>query len=129
MARDAMNQMKFDKSLEKDIEKASTYDDLMGLLHNAIERSPELGITRDVVTGQFVKREPADQDSATKAAAAKAAADAAPREFKKTEKINGRDFSFVASSAEALELQISSARAVADALTADQAVTPRSARA
>src|SRR6266481_4899954 len=99
MARDAMNQMKFDKSLEKDIEKASTYDDLMGLLHNAIERSPELGITRDVVTGQFVKREPADQDAATKAAAANAAADAAPRTFeKKGVVIAGKSFDFSAPS-------------------------------
>jgi hypothetical protein len=124
MAQDAMNQMKFDKSLEKDIEKAGTYDDLMGLLHNAIERSPELGITRDPVTGKFVAR-----DKEAPPAAARAAADAAPRVFeKKGVVIGGQKFDFSASSELELARQIAAANEVAAALASDESVTPRSAR-
>src|ERR1700722_1850572 len=129
MAQDALNQTKADKVLTSDINKATTFEEIQMLLHNAVERSPELGLTRDVETGQFVRRNPltpAEQDAA--AAGEKVAANA-PREFKKTETIGGQKFDFVASSAEALELQIESARAVAKALTADVAVTPRSVRA
>ena len=100
----------------------------MGLLHNAIERSPELGITRDVVTGKFIKREPADQDAATKAAAAKAAADAAPRVFEKKVVIGGQKFDFSAPSELELARQIAAANEVAAALAANESVTPRSAR-
>jgi len=124
MAQDAMNQMKSDKVLDADINKATTFAELQNLLHNAVERSPELGITRDPISGQFVARE-----KETPAAADKAAADAAPRTFKKTETIGGHAFNFIANSAEALQLQIDSAKAVAGALTADQTVTPRSAAA
>jgi hypothetical protein len=119
--------MKADKGLTDDINKVSNFQELQTILHNAVERSPEVGFTRDPVTGQFVRRDPltpAEQD-----AAAKAAADAAPREFKKTERIGNQDFEFTASSAEALELQISSAKTVAAALASDESVTPRSARA
>jgi hypothetical protein len=124
MAQDGFT-MKSDKVLDADINRATTFEEIQMLLHNAVERSPELGITRDPVTGQFVARDK-EPPAAT---ADKAAADAAPREFKQTVKINGRDFSFVADSAESLERQISSARSVAEAFAADEAVTPRSVRA
>ncbi len=133
MTEDAFR-LKADKALTADIEKVVTFDQLMALLHNAVERSPESGFSRDPLTGQFVPRNrepltPATQDAA-KDAADKAAAEAAaaPREFKQTVKIAGRDFDFVASSADALQLQIDSARAVAGQLVADRTVTPRSAR-
>jgi hypothetical protein len=129
MAQDAMNQMKSDKVLDADINRATTFEELQMLLHNAVERSP-LGITRDVVTGQFVKREPADQDAATKAAAAaKTAADEAPRTFeKKGVIIRGKSFDFSAPSELELARQIASANEVAAALASDAAVTARSAR-
>jgi hypothetical protein len=123
MAQDGFT-MKSDKVLDADINRATTFEELQMLLHNAVERSPELGITRDPISGQFVARE-----IETTAAADKAAADAAPRTFKKTETIGGHAFDFIANSAEALQLQIDSAKAVAGALTADQAVTSRSVRA
>ena len=105
MATDGFT-MKSNKALDADINKVATFQELQSLLHNAVERSPELGLTRDVETGQFVRRNPltpAEQDAA--AAGEKVAANA-PREFKKTETIGGQKFDFVASSAEALELQI-----------------------
>ena len=130
MAQDAMNQMKSDKVLDADINRATTFEELQLLLHNAVERSP-LGITRDVVTGQFVKREPADQDAATKAAAAaKTAADEAPRTFeKKGVIIRGKSFDFSAPSELELARQIASANEVAAALASDESVTPRAPRA
>jgi hypothetical protein len=119
MSQDAINQMKADKNLEADINKATTPDEIRALLHAAIERSPELGITRDENTGRFVARESVAPDAAAVAAAAKAAADAAPREFKQTVTIGGQAFDFVGSSAENLQSQIDSAKSVATALAAD----------
>jgi hypothetical protein len=121
--------MRADKGLTDDLNKATTFEEIQMLLHNAVERSPEVGFTRDPVTGQFVRRDPltpAEQDAANKAAADKAAV--APREFKKTETIAGRKFEFVGDSAESIERQLRSARSVAEAFAADEAATPRGAR-
>jgi hypothetical protein len=69
-------------------------------------------------SGRFAARTQATQTAEEKAAAASAAG---PRELKQTVNIGGTDFEFTANSAEALELQISSAKAVAAQLTADRA--------
>jgi hypothetical protein len=128
MSENALNRMTADAALTRDLNQPDlTFDEMKRLLHNAVERSPEVGFTRDPETGQFVRRDPLTP--AAQDAAAKDAADAAPREFKKTERIGNQDFEFTASSAEALELQISSAKTVAAALASDESVTPRSARA
>jgi hypothetical protein len=113
--------MKSDKALDADIANATTPDEIRELLHRAVERSTELGITRDPVTGQFVRTEraaPTAEEVAAKAAsdAAAAAKAAEPREFKQTVRIAGQDFDFTANSAEALQLQIDSAKAVAQQL-------------
>jgi hypothetical protein len=123
MAQDAMNQMKFDKSLEKTVETAATFAELQEILHTAIERSPELGITRDVETGRFIPREK-EPPAATKTA------DAAPRTFeKKGVVIAGKSFDFSAPSELELARQIASANEVAAALASDESVTPRAPRA
>jgi hypothetical protein len=115
MAQDA-HYMKADKALEADIMKCTTPEEIQQLLANAVERS---GIAdRDAVTGRFIPRTAAPDAAAV---AAKAAADAAaePKEFKQTVKIAGQDFDFTANSAEALQLQIDSARTVAVQLSQD----------
>jgi hypothetical protein len=118
--------MKSDKALDADLNKATTFDEIRDLLHNALERSPEVGFTRDPATGQFVRRDPlapAEQDASAKAAAA-------PRVFeKKGVVIAGKSFDFSAPSELELARQIASANEVAAALASDESVTPRSARA
>ena len=44
--------MKADKGLTDDLNKATSYEDIVALLHNSVERS-DLGVTRDPVSGQF----------------------------------------------------------------------------
>jgi len=128
MSENAIN-TQADKNLQADIERATTPDEIRELLHRAIERSPELGVTRNIVTGQFERAsQPAAPDAA--AAAAKAAADAAaaaPRSFKQVVKISGQDFEFVGDSAENLQSHIDSAKSVHQAL-ADNASPARIAR-
>jgi hypothetical protein len=81
--------------------------------------------------GRFVARGQATQTP--EEVAAKAAADAAraaaagPKEFKQTVQIAGQDFEFTATSAEALQLQIESARIVAEQLTTARAAETRAA--
>ncbi len=120
MAQDGMT-MKSDKTLDADITKATNFQEIQSLLHAAIERSPELGLTRDVETGRFVARE---KDAPA------AATTAAPRTFeKKGVVIKGKSFDFSAPSELELARQIASANEVAAALASDAAVTPRSSRA
>jgi hypothetical protein len=124
MAEDGIR-MKSDKALDSDINKTATFAELQEILHRAVERSPELGMTRDPISGQFVARE---KEAPT--AAAKIAADAAPRTFEmKGVVISGKSFDFSAPSELELARQIASANEVAAALVSDAAVTPRSARA
>jgi hypothetical protein len=80
VSENAINQMKADKALTTDLEKATSFDEMRQLIHNAIERSPALGITRNPETGQFVRREQAE---VVPAAAASAAPAETPHEFKK----------------------------------------------
>jgi len=119
--------MAADRNLQADIEKAQTPDEIRELLHRAIERSPELGITRDPVSGQFVRRDPltpAQQDAAAEAARVAAAK---PQILSQTVRIGGQDFTFMGNSAEALELQISSAKTVAQELQEDPEAPARDA--
>ena len=86
MSENALNRMTADAALTRDLNQPDlTFDEMKRLLHNAVERSPDLGLARDPETGQFVRRDPLTP--AAQDAAAKDAADAAPREFKKTERI------------------------------------------
>ncbi len=108
MAQDAMNQLQADKNLEADIMKCKTPEEIQQLLANAVERS-NLGLTRDLTTGRFVRTEQA-------IAAVVQAAAAAPREFKKTEVIAGTSLEFVASSEAELTRQILDANRIAATL-------------
>jgi hypothetical protein len=114
--------MKGDKNLEKDINRATTFEDIRALLENAASRS---GIAdRDPQTGQFVRRDPLTP-----------AAQTVPEEEKqinKTEVIGGKEITFAGTALE-VEQQIGNAYKVAEALRPEvetpAPVVPRSARA
>jgi hypothetical protein len=111
--------MKGDKKLERDLLKATTFEDLRSLLENAVERSP-LGVTRDLQTGQFVRRDPLTP----------AAQDETEQEeiITRTETINGKAIDFKGTE-DQLEALIANAYRVAEALKSELApVTPRSIR-
>jgi DNA gyrase inhibitor GyrI len=112
--------MQADKHLEKDINKATTYEDLVGLLHNSLERSNIA--TRDPETGQFVRRDPLSPAAQTVAPA--------EEEVKKTEVIGGKEFTFTGT-ADEVSKAVADAYRVAEAVTTQAAepVTPRSVRA
>jgi hypothetical protein len=111
-----------DKNLEKDLLAAQTPDEIRDLLHQSIARSPQLGIERDEQTGRVVSR----RDPLTPAAQT---VEEEAREFSKTVKIGGRDFTFTDSSEDGLTNQIASAQLVAEKLQDERSsVTPRSAR-
>ena len=105
-----------DKTLTRDIEKATTPDEIRELLHAAVQRS---GIAdRDPQTGQFIPRAPAAQ-----------VAEPEERVYSKTVTIAGRDFTFTDSSEAGLTNQIASAQVVAENLQESQETpTPRGQR-
>jgi hypothetical protein len=117
MAQDGF-QMKADAALARDIQKCESHEELLDLLHASLERS---GIaSRDPETGQFVRRDPLTP------AAQDAKADE-PEKISKTETINGRAIDFSGTEAE-IELQVASARRVAEALRPTGSFTPRLVR-
>jgi hypothetical protein len=99
--------MKADKGLTDDLNKATSYEDIVALLHNSVERS-DLGVTRDPVSGQFVRK-----DSLSPEAKAAAEAAAAPKEINKVVSINGVDLTFTGESVEAVDISIDHAKKVA----------------
>ncbi len=112
-----MEFMKSDKTLDKDINKAASFEDLRALLENAASRS---GIAdRDPVTGQFVRRDPVAQTVAPE-----------DEQITKVETIGGTEFTFTGTALE-VEQQIGNAYKIAEAvkLAEPQPVTPRSVRA
>src|SRR6267378_6787991 len=111
-----MEFMKSDKNLEKDINKAASFEDLRALLENAASRS---GIAdRDPVTGQFVRRDPVAQTVAPE-----------EEQVTKVETIGGTEFTFTGTALE-VEHQIGNAYKIAEAVRpVEPPVTPRSVRA
>ena len=111
--------LKNDKKLDADINRATTFEDLRALLENATSRS---GIAdRDLVTGQFVRRDPLTPAAQT----------VAPEDERitKTEVIGGKEFTFTGTALE-VEQQIGNAYRIAEAVRpVEQPVTPRSVRA
>lgn len=98
-------QMKADAALTRDIQKATTNQELVDLLHAAVERS---GIAaRDPESGQFIRRDPPTP-------AAQTVTDV-PKQVTKIEKIGGRDIPFTGTELE-VEQQISAAYKIAAAL-------------
>jgi hypothetical protein len=115
MAADFYSQ--FTPQEQKEFEQLTTpqqIQDYLRNLHGASEQE------RDPNSGRFVSRTQTahtPEEIAPKAAADKAAA--GPKEFKQTVNINGTPFEFAGTSAENLQLQIDSAKAVADQLQQD----------
>ncbi len=106
MSQDAMKQMQADKALVRDLEKATTPDEIRDLLHAAVERS---GVAaRDPESGRFIRRDPPTP-------AAQVQTDE-PKQITKVEKIGGRDFAFTGTE-ESVAEQIIAAYKVAEALT------------
>lgn len=106
--------LKGDKNLERDINKANSYEEIRGLLENAAARS---GIAeRDPQTGQFVRRNPLTPASQT-------VDPNQPEEktFTKVVNIGGQDFEFSASSELELEQNIRGANEVASAARTEAA--------
>src|SRR5579871_187385 len=107
MSQDAMKQMQADKALVRDLEKATTPEEIRDLLHAAVDRS---GIAaRDEVTGQFVRRDPLTPAAQTVHADE-------PKQITKVEKIGGRDITFTGTELEVAQ-QITAAYRVVEALT------------
>ena len=103
-----MEFMKADKALEADINKATSSEQIRDLLAAALERSTNLGVTRDAQTGQYIRREP----STTPAAKTTGTADEVTT---RTETIAGRQMEFTGTALE-IEKQITAANKVAEAL-------------
>ncbi|MBZ5662387.1 MAG: hypothetical protein LAO08_18450 [Acidobacteriia bacterium] len=110
--------MKADKSLTRDLEKCQTSDEIRAVLENALTRS-NIG-ERDPQTGQFVRRDPLTP-------AQQAAESDAPKQVTKTAVIGGRNMDFTGTEAD-VDAQIASDHKVAEALTPDEPITPRSVR-
>lgn len=107
MSQDATQQMKADKNLTRDLEKATTPEEIRDLLHAAVERS---GIAaRDPESGHFVRRDPLTS-------AAQVQTDE-PKQITKVEKIGGRDITFTGT-----ELEV--ANKIADAWRIAAALEP-----
>jgi hypothetical protein len=110
--------MKSDAALDRDINEATTPDEIRELLHAAVQRS---GIAdRDPQTGQFVRRDPL-----TPAAQVGKEAQTVTR----TEVIGGKTFTFTGNALE-VEQQVGQAYKIAEAVrpAAEFQVTPRGAR-
>jgi hypothetical protein len=106
-----------DKALIADINKATNFEDMRALLHNATERS---GIaTRDPQTGQFIPREPL-----TPAAQTGAPADT---QVSRTETIGGKEFTFTGTALE-VEKQIGQAYKIVEAVKPVEVVVAREQR-
>ena len=99
MSENAFDKMKNDKTLDRDISKATTFEDLRAILENATVRS---GIAeRDPQTGRFVRRDPL-----TPAQNQPAESSEDEGKFKKTIAIAGKDYEVTGSSELDLEQNI-----------------------
>jgi hypothetical protein len=96
-----MADIKVDRELEEAIAKAQSPEEIVVLMHNA---AADQGLVPKETLGYRENWEP------------KAPVVAPAKEFKRTEKIAGRDFNFTASSESELERLIADARKVADAV-------------
>jgi hypothetical protein len=113
--------MKGDKNLEKDINKAVSFEDIRSLLENSVERS-DLGVTRDTQTGKFIARDPLIPVAAQTVAAA-------DEQVTRTETIGGQGFTFTGTALD-VEKAIGDAYKIAEAVRpVEPPVTPRSVRA
>lgn len=102
-------EMVADKALTADLEKATTVEEIRALCHGALERSGV--VQRDPESGQFVSV----SDAERREAAAKVVAETA-KVFSKVERIGNEEFQFTAASQADLDLQISNALKVANAV-------------
>jgi hypothetical protein len=105
--------MKADKTLEKDLNRATTFEEIRALLENATSRS---GIAdRDPQTGQFVRRDPLTPAAQT--------IDDGDQQITRTETIGGKEFNFTGTVLE-VEKAIGHAYKVAEAVkTAEPSAT------
>jgi len=109
--------MKADASLERDLQKAATPEEIRELLERAVSRS-NLGVRRDEQTGRFVSAPTAENPPAEEQA----------HVFSKKITINGNEVTVEAASELELERQVGQAYKTAAELRPAEPVTPPSER-